>query len=141
MRRYLGRKIVTATPMTRAVYNTYRNWTLPADEDGSDEGYLVEYQDGAPNVAGHAGYVSWSPAAQFDASHIELPAVPGMAPHQQRVLDEQHELAIKIAALDKFAAGPVYTTLPIDEQIRLVAQSDAMKVYSNVLLRRIAAFQ
>lgn len=59
-------------PMTRAEYNAYRGWTLPADEDGSDAGYLVEYMDGGkPNVAGHDGYVSWSPKAQADATYRE----------------------------------------------------------------------
>jgi hypothetical protein len=32
--------------MNRAEYNVFRGWVLPIDEDGTDEGYLVEYQDG-----------------------------------------------------------------------------------------------
>lgn len=69
---YIGTKLVTALPMTRADYNIYRGWPLPADENGDDEGYLIEYQDGGkPNMEGHAGYVSWSPAEQFDAAYRE----------------------------------------------------------------------
>jgi len=70
MKRYIGTKIVTSTPMTRAEYNHYRNWELPANEDGADDGYLVEYQDGGkPNDDRHAGYISWSPKAQHEAAY------------------------------------------------------------------------
>lgn len=74
---YIGTKIINAKPMTRAQYNTFRGWDLPPDEDGSDAGYLVEYLDGGkPNVATHDGYVSWSPAAQFDAAYRETSGIP-----------------------------------------------------------------
>ena len=70
MQLHIGTKQVTATPMTRLAYNEYRGWTLPADENGADDGYLVEYLDGGtPNHPGHAGYISWSPKAQFDAAY------------------------------------------------------------------------
>jgi hypothetical protein len=72
MKQYIGTKIVKMQSMTRAAYNSFRGWELPADEDGADEGYLVEYTDGGkPNVPGHDGYVSWSPKAQADAAYRE----------------------------------------------------------------------
>jgi len=56
--------------MTRGEYNTYRNWELPANEDGADEGYLVEYLDGGKaNDSRHLGYISWSPKEQFDKAY------------------------------------------------------------------------
>jgi len=70
MQTYIGTKLVKMQPMTRAEYNVYRGWDLPADENGADDGYLVEYLDGGkPNVAGHDGYVSWSPKEQADAAY------------------------------------------------------------------------
>ncbi len=70
MQTYIGTKIIKAQPMNRADYNALRGWTLPADENGSDEGYLVEYTDGGkPNMAGYAGYVSWSPKEQFEGAY------------------------------------------------------------------------
>lgn len=73
MKLYVSHKKVTAKPMNRAQYNTYRGWELPADEDGTDEGYLVEYVDGGtPNHPGHAGYISWSPKEQFDNGYTEV---------------------------------------------------------------------
>lgn len=74
---YIGTKIVLLTPMTRLEYNQYRGWQLPADEDGSDEGYLVEYTDGGkPNDPRHAGYISWSPKAQADAAYRPASGMP-----------------------------------------------------------------
>ena len=67
---YIGTKMINAEPMTRAAYNVFRGWELPADENGDDEGYLVEYLDGGkPNTTTHAGYVSWSPKEQFDNAY------------------------------------------------------------------------
>ena len=67
---YIGTKLIKAEDMTRAEYNTFRGWELPADENGADEGYLVEYLDGGkPNTTTHAGYVSWSPKEQFDNAY------------------------------------------------------------------------
>jgi len=70
MQTYIGTKLVKMKAMNRAAYNIYRGWELPADENGEDEGYLVEYLDGGkPNVAGHDGYVSWSPKEQADNAY------------------------------------------------------------------------
>lgn len=70
MKHFIGTKLVAAKPMTRLEYNLLRGWVVPADEDPSDEGYLVEYQDGGkPNVPGFAGYISWSPKEQFDGAY------------------------------------------------------------------------
>lgn len=41
MKKYIRTNIVEAKPMTRGEYNDYRGWTLPADENGEDAGYLV----------------------------------------------------------------------------------------------------
>lgn len=70
MERFFGTKQIIATAMTRLAYNQYRGWDLPADEDGTDAGYLVEYVDGgAANHPDHEGYISWSPADVFDRAY------------------------------------------------------------------------
>ena len=67
---FIGTKIIAAIAMTRLAYNAYRGWELPTDENGADEGYLVEYTDGGkPNHPDHVGYISWSPKAQFDNAY------------------------------------------------------------------------
>jgi hypothetical protein len=70
MKQYIGVKLIHAQPMTRLAYNQLRGWELPADENGDDAGYLVEYLDGGKsNVPGYAGYVSWSPADVFERAY------------------------------------------------------------------------
>lgn len=77
MTRYIGTKIINAKPMNRLAYNQFRGWELPADEDGSDDGYLVEYTDGGKaNVAGYTGYVSWSPKDVFERAYRPLLGIP-----------------------------------------------------------------
>ena len=66
MQNFIGTKLIKATAMTRLAYNILRGWELPQDEDGSDEGYLVEYLDGGQaNHPDYAGYISWSPKEVF----------------------------------------------------------------------------
>lgn len=70
MQQYVGTKIVNAKPMTRQEYNDFRGWELPANEDGSDEGFLVEYINGGKaNTEEFNGYVSWSPKEVFQRAY------------------------------------------------------------------------
>ena len=70
MQQYLGTKLVNMLPMTRQEYNDFRGWTLPEDENGADDGYLVEYIDGGKaNHPDYEGYISWSPADVFERSY------------------------------------------------------------------------
>jgi len=70
MNQYIGVKLINAKPMTRLEYNVFRGWPLPADENGDDEGFLVEYVDGGKaNTAEYAGYVSWSPKDVFERAY------------------------------------------------------------------------
>lgn len=71
MVRHIGTKMINAKPMTRQEYIDFRGWQLPDDEDGSDEGYLVEYIDGGggANTDAYDGYVSWSPKEVFDKAY------------------------------------------------------------------------
>lgn len=70
MKTFIGTKIILATAMTRLAYNQYRGWQLPENEDGSDDGFLVEYIDGGQaNHPDHKGYISWSPKSVFENSY------------------------------------------------------------------------
>jgi hypothetical protein len=55
--KYIRLNMVEATPMTRGDYNKLRGWTIPADENPNDEGYLVVDSE---------GYRTWYPKAKFD---------------------------------------------------------------------------
>jgi len=72
MKAYIGTKTIKAKPMNRLDYNKFRGWQLPDNENGNDDGYLVEYTDGGkPNTSAYDGYVSWSPKEQFENAYKE----------------------------------------------------------------------
>ena len=72
MKRFIGTKIINTKSMTRLEYNQFRGWTLPEDENGADEGFLVEYVDGGQtNTKEFSGYVSWSPKEVFERAYRE----------------------------------------------------------------------
>lgn len=89
---FYGTKKIAAEPMTRKEYNDYRGWTLPSDEDGTDSGYIVEYLDGGKgNHPDHAGYISWSPKAQYDAAY--QPETAMSFGHAIQAMEEGHKVA------------------------------------------------
>ncbi len=61
-------------------------------------------------------------------------------PYQQRVIDEQTELAIKLGKLREFNRGEFFQTLPVAEQLRMQMQVNAMMLYLYILNSRIGAF-
>ena len=70
MKSYIGVKKINANQMTREEYNELRGWSMPADENPADDGYLVEYIDGGKaNHPDYEGYISWSPADVFERSY------------------------------------------------------------------------
>lgn len=64
-----------------------------------------------------------------------------MQTFQQRVIDEKTDLDNKLSALGNFIdTNPIFDALPADERERLRAQYAVMRVYSEILGRRITAF-
>lgn len=64
-----------------------------------------------------------------------------MKPFQQRVVEEQKELDIRLGKLRVFIGTATFKDLPTAERKRMWRQLDAMTVYSNVLVERIEAFE
>lgn len=69
MKEYMATAQVLAAPMTRQEYNDYRGWDLPDDENGCDEGYLLESVGQPSNHEKHEGYISWSPKEVFNPAY------------------------------------------------------------------------
>jgi len=63
MKKFISVKLVDGEPMTRGDYNKYRGWTIPADENPEDPGYLVKYED---------DYISWCPKVYFDKHTLPI---------------------------------------------------------------------
>jgi hypothetical protein len=53
--------------MTRGDYNAFRGWTIPANENPNDDGYIIWYRKGKEDE-----YVSWCPKKQFEEASHEI---------------------------------------------------------------------
>lgn len=110
----------------------FGSWQITAWEGSKDgqAGYHVKTDDG----------VQWAPKESFEGNHISLGNISHLPPHQQRVLGERAALAVKLSALTGFLKSPMFQAVPAHEQQRLKIQVDAMNIYHDVLMDRIAAF-
>lgn len=64
-----------------------------------------------------------------------------MQPHEERVVNEMRDLAVKLTALREFiSSNPIFQKLPLDEQARLKTQEFHMSMYWRVLGDRIENF-
>jgi hypothetical protein len=138
---YTGTKTLKAIPATRVEYCAYRGWEVPSDENPADAGYMVEYEpDGKPNITGHDGYVSWSPADVFERTYHEVPEAPPVPMADDwkgRLTIETTELRTRLNKLNGFIGSAEYDNLPLPDRDLLDAQSRYMTKYHDVLVRRI----
>lgn len=137
---YVGTKVVHAVAMSRGDYNIYRGWKLPDNENGDDNGYLIEYADGgAGNIEGHPGYVSWSPQAVFEKSYDTGERYePVVDTFLTRLKAELAELEDKFNKLNAFLNSAAIKTLLTGEADDLLDQAMIMHNYMAVLSRRIS---
>ena len=132
MKKYEGKKQILATPMSRLEYNEYRGWQLPENENGEDEGFLVEYLNGGEsNHPDHAGYISWSPKVVFDNAYNLIDT------YVQRLQLEHVELSQKITKLQAFLESADFSKLAEEDQQLLQIQNNHMRVYLDVLHTRM----
>lgn len=126
---YTGTKTIKATPMTRGEYNYLRGWEVPEDEDPTDEGYLVEYPNGGTNLEGFEGYISWSPAKQFEEAYKPSGTV------LERMEIELSDLGCRILKAREFLLNPIDTDG--EDRSMLSIQLSHMVAYYEVLAQRI----
>lgn len=132
MNKYVGKKEINATPMTRAAYNVIRGWELPADENGEDEGFLVEYVDGGKaNHPDYAGYISWSPKDVFERAYKAADT------HIDRLIIEHAELKEKIDKLASFLETETCLKLSVPVRDLLAIQLSTMASYYGLLTVRL----
>ena len=133
MKKYIGTKEINAIPMNRQEYNDFRGWKLPEDENGEDEGYLVEYVDGGKaNTPQYNGYISWSPRDVFERAYksIETPL--------DRLHIERNELQDKYNKLVLFLGRNDAEQIAGEMQVALMEEQKlAMKAYLLTLGTRI----
>lgn len=140
MKQFIGTKIINAIAMTRLAYNELRGWELPADENGDDEGYLVEYLDGGQaNHPDYAGYISWSPKAVFEKAYVEIGDADGSPDHILRVKAERAQLHDRLTKLQAFFDNARFQSLDAAEKSRMQRQAMCMIDYLDVLDSRLNA--
>jgi len=105
--------------------------TAWAVKDGEEHGYCVRGADGKGK---------WWDKATFEATFISLGHISHLPPAQQAILGERAELAVRITAMEAAATSPEFEAVPAQEQQRQKIQIDAMRIYHDVLMDRIAAF-
>ena len=136
MKDYIGTKQLKARPMTRGEYNDYRGWLIHSDENGSNEGYLVEYLDGGkPSHPHHSGYISWSPADVFERNYKPC------GTYIERLNIERDELTEKINKLRAFISNRelAIKTAGEAEYDLLTIQLEVMKVCKSIICTRLSA--
>lgn len=133
---HVGTKVIHATMMNRARYNALRGWSVPADENPLDEGYLVQYADGgALNVPGFTGYVSWSPKDVFERAYGDGYKAPAET-FYDRLVKEVSDLRDKVEKLRAYIDSGKAAQLPIHDYNDLREQLSHMVAYLLVLEKR-----
>ncbi|MFG6386178.1 MAG: DUF2829 domain-containing protein [Muribaculaceae bacterium] len=127
MKKYIGTKVVTATPAIRKGGKVY----LPTDEipksmEPVEEGYKVIYED---------GYESWSPKDVFEKAYriAETPL--------DCVMVEYYDLDDKCCNMSNFIKSDEFKKLDSTTQAMLVAQMEAMTDYIQALALRFTRME
>lgn len=124
MKTYLGTKLVTAKSMTRPEAEFVLGRVIkPAKQNYSDEGYLVQYED---------GYQSWSPKDVFEKAY--KPADNFI----DRMIIERDELQKRLVGLTSSLMTEGFHEKVGDKQYYwMQEQRNAMEIYVEVLNKRI----
>lgn len=131
MKQYIGTKEVQAMPMNRGDYNALRGWQVPENENPADDGYLVVYPNGEPNVKEFNGYVSWSPKKQFEEVYQVSETF------KDRLTIEYAQLEERLGKLRVFIQSEQFQSLAEEDRNLLVEQEKAMASYLTILNTRI----
>ena len=127
MKKYIGTKLVQATPAIRKGGKVYLPTdAIPRTMEQVEEGYKVVYED---------GYESWSPKDVFEKAYKVAETF------KDRLLIERQDLAERFSKLCAFVDTSKFKEVVKDEQQRdlLLQQRDYMGEYLNILNQRIEA--
>lgn len=124
MKTYLGTKLVTAKSMTRPEAEFVLGRVIkPAKQNYSDEGYLVQYED---------GYRSWSPKDVFEKAYKTADNFI------DRMIIERDELQKRLVGLTSSLMTEGFHEKVGDKQYYwMQGQRNAMEIYVEVLNKRI----
>ena len=121
MKKYIGKKSIMASPMSKSDAERLLNRKL-SEAKGGEGGYLVEYED---------GYLSWSPKETFESAYKIAET------HLDRLLIESEELKQRTSKLRAFILSDDFYKLNKESQNLLLQQYHVMFEYSLLLIKRI----
>lgn len=121
MKKYIGKKSIMASPMSKSDAERVLNRKL-SESKGGEEGYLVEYED---------GYRSWSPKETFEAAYKIAET------HLDRLLIESEELKQRTSKLRAFILSEDFYKLNNESQNLLLQQYPIMFKYYLLLIKHI----
>lgn len=122
MKKYIGKKSIMASPMSKSDAEIVLNRKLP-EAKGGEDGYLVEYED---------GYLSWSPKETFEAAYKIAET------HLDRLLIESEELKQRKSKLRAFILSEEgFHKLDNETRNLLLRQYSVMSEYFLLLIKRI----
>lgn len=122
MEKYIGKKSIMASPMSKSDAERVLNRSLSGAK-GGEEGYLVEYED---------GYRSWSPKETFEAAYKIAET------HLDRLLIESEELEQRTSKLRAFILSEEgFHKLDNETRNLLLRQYSVMSEYLLLLINRI----
>lgn len=125
MKKYIGTKLVNAEPMSKSEAfkkNLLKNGVNVNDEDSTQEGYVVKYED---------GYTSWSPKETFEKAYKVAETF------QDRMRIEECELNDKINKLNNFMQSEKFVALNEIQRNYMNEQYRIMVRYQEILKKRI----
>lgn len=135
---FAQKAVVKVYPMNRADYNAWRGWELPSDENGEDEGYLVQHLQVSEANTPENGYVNWMSHEQFYRTHVPVESV------LDRMVVERAELRERIKSLNNFLQEVEESEdklgLSQTELDLLMAQYTAMTTYFSIINIRINVY-
>lgn len=125
---FIGTKIIQAEPMALGNFRFSQGKPIGEEEHPTQQGYRVVYPD---------GYVSWSPAPQFEEAYILVEHAEGRAPWLIRLFGEEAQLLEKMDKLKAFLNAETDKRIPDIEYNDLRQQYAAMAAYWQILVKRI----
>lgn len=123
MKQYISVKMIEVEQMTRLEYNELRGWTVPPDEDPSDNGYKC--------IDPVTTHLNWIPLDVFEATNRPF------GDHVDRMTVELQDLLERQDGLAGFVGGDVFLELEACDQYLLRRQVGVMNEYSFILTERL----
>ena len=119
---YTGIKQVKAFPYGKKEAEVYLGREIKPAKEGSDEGYIVIYED---------GYESWCPKDVFEKANRKCET------YMERLLIEREDLGVKVLKLTQFVYDVERERLAKRAEHHLDLQLKAMNQYLSILNERI----